>query len=286
MFIIAVMLGRRLSRMRSRRDGRRNADAEDNLLATNESLGSAHAGGSLGAKVLLFALVASLCSLSAIRSEGASGGTWTVPQLQPGEVNQTGLTLTIDTIWVDSGGYRPVRFAVKSLTGPVVADRVLSITFRPMQNYTRNASVAVTQTIEIPAGSSSAEATMSVPQLCTWGMFTLDVYEDGESVKQLSIPESVSWISSGATTKGDSASPVTLLLSGMDKVSGNLLVNQSMELLCVARDDLTAAIDPQIASAAMSVSQPTQNTRCHAGSFFSDFIIFEIADTVDRLHRV
>ncbi len=134
-------------------------------------------------------MFAGLCSLPALRSEGASGGAWTVPQLQPGEVNKTGLTLTIDTIWIHSGGYRPVRFTVNSLTGPVLADRVLTLTFRPMQNYTRSDSVAVTQTIEIPAGSSSAEITMSVPQLCTWGMFTLDVYEDGESVKQLSIPE-------------------------------------------------------------------------------------------------
>jgi hypothetical protein len=260
MFVLATVLGRWLQKMRSRRDGNRKAGEDQNSLVAVKSLDSTTGGGSSAAKVLLFALMTVLCGLSATTSEGASGGTWTVPQLQPGEVNNTGLTLTLDTVWVDSGGYRPVRIAVKSLTGPVAADRVLTLTFRPMQNYTQLNSVAVTQTIEIPAGASSAEATMSVPQICTWGMFTLDVFEDGETVKQLSIPESVSWISSGATTKGDSASPVTLLLSGMDKVSGSLLVNQSMELLCVVPDDVNATIDPQITSAAGSSAQQAQNT--------------------------
>jgi hypothetical protein len=81
-------------------------------------------------------------------------------------------------------------------------------------------------------------------------MFTLDVYENGEYLKQLSIPENGGWTSWSGTPKGDSASPVMLLLSGVDKISRNFLVNPSMELIYVAPEDPTALIDPQIASAA------------------------------------
>src|SRR6185369_15893598 len=61
----------------------------------------------------------------------ASGTSITLPVLGPGQINSTGLMLTIDIIWVDSGGLRPVRIEVKSSTRPVTADRVLSIRIRP-----------------------------------------------------------------------------------------------------------------------------------------------------------
>src|SRR5262249_42642724 len=151
--------------------------------------------------------------LHAGTAAAASGGPQTLPHLAPGEVNKAALTLTVDTAWVDSPGYRPVRIVAKSTIGPVPADRGLSVTFRPMEGYTANESVAVTQTIEIPAGGTTAEMTMAVPQLCQWGRMGLDVYEDGEHLKQLSISEGGSWISFSNTNKGDGASPVTLILS-------------------------------------------------------------------------
>ena len=79
----------------------------------------------------------------------ASGGAITLPMLGPNQVNTTGLELTIDTTWVDSFGYRPVRVAVRSIAGPVIADRVLTIRFRPRMGYTQQASVEVSQILEI-----------------------------------------------------------------------------------------------------------------------------------------
>src|SRR5262249_55924535 len=77
---------------------------------------------------VLLLLVPAFCSQTAL---AASGTPITLPILGPGQSNVTGLTLTVDTTWVDSSGYRPVRIEVKSITGPVAADRVLTIRFRP-----------------------------------------------------------------------------------------------------------------------------------------------------------
>ncbi|HMC11280.1 MAG TPA: hypothetical protein VKH44_08315, partial [Pirellulaceae bacterium] len=118
----------------------------------------------------LFILVAlnafALCDRTV---HASSGGVLVLPRLAPGEVDKTGgLMLTIDMNWIDSCGYRPIRVELKSVSGPVTADRVLTLRFRPKQAYTRFDSVAATQVLEIPTGSSSVTATLSVPQLCPW----------------------------------------------------------------------------------------------------------------------
>ena len=185
-------------------------------------------------------------------ARASSGGVVILPRLAPGEPDKTGgLMLTMNTNWVDSSGYRPVRFEIISITGPVSADRVFTVRFRPKQSYTRYDSVAVTQVLEIPAGSTSVKATMSVPQLGPWGMFELDVLEDGEYIKQFSLGENQGWgVSWSATNKGDGASPVTLLLSGADTLTGEFMINNPAELLYVQPDNPTAPIDPQIVNSA------------------------------------
>ena len=174
-----------------------------------------------------------------------------LPRLAPGEVDKTGgLMLTIDMNWIDSCGYRPIRVELKSVSGPVTADRVLTIRFRPKQAYTRFDSVAASQVLEIPTGSSSTTATLSVPQLCPWGMFEMDVVENGEYIKQLSLDRSGGWASWSGTTKGDAASPIVLLLSGADTMTGEFMINNPGELIYVQPDNPTATIDPQIANSA------------------------------------
>ena len=85
---------------------------------------------------------------------------------------------------------------------------MFTVRFRPKQSYTRYDSVAVTQVLEIPAGSTSVKATMLVPQSGPWGMFLLDVLEDGEYIKQLSLGENQGWgVNWSAMNKGDGASP-------------------------------------------------------------------------------
>src|SRR5262249_43728434 len=132
-------------------------------------------------------VLALLLAASGRTTFAASGASITLPLLAPGQTNTTGLTLTVDTTWVDSSGYRPVRIELKSVPGPVTADRVLTIRIRPKQYYSANDSVIATQVIEIPAGASKATATISVPAISPWGLFELDAIEDGEPIEQLSI---------------------------------------------------------------------------------------------------
>jgi hypothetical protein len=253
MFGAVWFFGRLLNAVRRRGRPQNDQEHEGVLLSIDPNAHSSEPtvnNGGSGIKPLVLSLILLPCLLWNQAAWAASGGTMTLPQLQPGEVNRTGLSLTIDTFWVESSGYRPVRVTVTSLTGPVKADRVLTVTFRTMQGYTSNVSVAVTQTIEVPAGSATAKVSLAVPQLCSWGMFTLEVYEDGEYVKQLSLPENFGWISRSGTSKGDSASPTVIILSGADKLASNFLINPSMDLLCGAPANIS---DPQIDTAAVSV---------------------------------
>ena len=131
------------------------------------------------------------------------------PQAAP---NKSGLTLSIDNSWVDSFGYRPLRVEIQSISGPVKSDRVVTVTFKPMQGYTQNPSTEATQTLEIPAGGTSANMIIAVPAFGPGNWFSMDVFEDGRKIKELSIPEQGGWASWSGTDKGDNASPVTLLL--------------------------------------------------------------------------
>ena len=165
-------------------------------------------------KILPVLALAISMALGGRAALGASGGSVGLPILGPGQVNTTGLALTLDTSWVDSNGYRPVRIVVQSLTGPVKADRVLTLRFSPKQNYILRTSLTVSQVIEIPAGAASATATISVPQFFDWGLFELETFEDGQKVEQLCTPPNSIGISTSGANKGDAASPVILSLNG------------------------------------------------------------------------
>jgi hypothetical protein len=143
--------------------------------------------------------------------------------MTPAAGNKTGLVLTLDTTWVDGNGYRPVRVTIVP-TAPTTADRSLRVSFRP-GNY-RAPSVAVTRDIELPAGFNSVTTTLSVPQFAQWNMITFDVFEDGEYVRELSIPQRSMWIG-GSQYWGDNASPSILAL--------NSTVNASMVLNSLGR---------------------------------------------------
>jgi hypothetical protein len=179
-------------------------------------------------------ILALLLAASGRTTFAASGASITLPLLAPGQTNTTGLTLTVDTTWVDSSGYRPVRIELKSTTGPVTADRVLTIRIRPKQYYSANDSVIATQIIEIPAGTTKATATISVPAISAWGMFDLDAIEDGQPIEQLSIgtnnlAASFSGTFGGAP-KGDTGSPVILLLNGENTSLASSLSSINLQL--------------------------------------------------------
>ncbi|HEY2881532.1 MAG TPA: hypothetical protein VGJ15_03850, partial [Pirellulales bacterium] len=197
----------------------------------------------LGATGVVIAALAATLALCANVSLAATGGGMTLPTTGPNAPpNRSGLQLTLDDTWIDGFGYRPVRVDAKSLTGPLAADRVLEITFRPTQMYTTTASVAVTQTLEIPAGASSASMTLSVPQLSQWGMFTLDTYEDGVLIKELSISRESAFPSWSGSNKGDAASPAVLLLSGSNPTILNTMMSGGLQGEMLAASEKTGGV--------------------------------------------
>jgi hypothetical protein len=215
--------------------------------STGQVLAEPQGSGGPPSAAIILALVIATCGRSTF---AASGTSITLPVLGPGQTNTTGLTLTVDTTWVDSSGYRPVRIELKSITGPVTADRVLTIRIRPKQYYSAVDSVVATQVIEIPAGAAKTAATISVPAISAWGMFDLDTIEDGQLVEQLStknLAPSFSGTFSGAP-KGDGGSPVVLLLNGDNTslASSLLSINpQFIEIISVGGPT------PQLPSAAV-----------------------------------
>src|SRR5439155_14512992 len=132
-----VFASRRRRRQQSTPENQ-NGSPED-LAAKMSSIRMQSADPPIKLPLLIFVLAQTL--LVCGRAYAVSGGLTVLPQLQPGEVNKTGLTLSIDTAWIESAGYRPVRISVKSIAGPVKADRVLTLIFRPMQGFTSFASV-------------------------------------------------------------------------------------------------------------------------------------------------
>jgi hypothetical protein len=181
----------------------------------------------------------------------SSGGVVVLPFGTPGTAaapagptpKSSGLTLTIDTTWVDSKGYRPVRVTVVSKTGPVAADRVLTVRFHQKTGFSTRDDVVVTQTIELPLGTTTVTATVSVPQFAASGSFELETFEDGLYVKELSIPAGNSWTSWSGTDQGDGASPVILALTPIDLASiGRNEVGMSPETMTIGDNSNTAAL--------------------------------------------
>ncbi len=106
---------------------------------------------------------------------------------QPPDKPEHGLTLTVDTRWIDGSGYRPVKFTVATSNGkPAISDRKLRVSFRPRTFYYRATLPEVSQTIVLPEGKASATNTMLVPQTCLWNAFSLKTVEDGNLYEELS----------------------------------------------------------------------------------------------------
>ena len=116
------------------------------------------------AGILLIGELASVAGAS-------SGGILTLPLLGTTVRNKAGLTISIDTIWLPTNGYRPVTITVTPVVPPT-SDRTLRIRLTPFgQNYqAQYSTVQVTgiRTIEIPAGSTGVTITVPVPQWNAW----------------------------------------------------------------------------------------------------------------------
>jgi len=98
-----------------------------------------------------------------------------------------GLTMTVDSRWISGPAYRPLKVALRSAT-PLVADRTLTFQFMvgsAMQGQD-GYQLCVAETIEMPAGSSVVEKTISIPGANLGGDYYWRVVENGRLVKGLS----------------------------------------------------------------------------------------------------
>ncbi len=98
--------------------------------------------------------------------------------------NSKGLTLSVDSQWIDSGGYRPTRITLTPAAA-AAADRSFHVEFHATTYYS-NRSIVVSQDFDLPAGSLSATTTLRVPQYFPWQNYDLEIWEDGRYLKGLS----------------------------------------------------------------------------------------------------
>ncbi len=134
-----------------------------------------------------------------------TGGTLPPATTPPG--NRSGLLLTLDTTWIDVQGYRPVRISIQAVN-PTTADRTLRVSLQPGQDY-RGGTLAVARDIELPAGFTKIDCTLSVPQFEEWNSFDFDTFENGSQIAELSLAD---FNNSPSGNRGQSNAPKVLFL--------------------------------------------------------------------------
>ena len=112
---------------------------------------------------------------------------------QPGIPNLSGLKIFIDTAGLESNGYRPVEIEVTTAVNtpagpmPLPRDRQIRVVIKP-NSLNGTFAPAVSQLIELPAGSTSVRATILMPQSSAWYAMAVQTFEGGELWKDLSVP--------------------------------------------------------------------------------------------------
>lgn len=116
--------------------------------------------------------------LGATSARATTGG---VTHLPTGKFNTTGVTVQVDSRWIDAVGYRPVRVKISAVKPPAKRDRQFRVVLRPYGNKSQ-----VSQVIELREGTAQATATILVPQDSSWDSLGIDVFEDGRILDELS----------------------------------------------------------------------------------------------------
>src|SRR5262245_23120559 len=117
-------------------------------------------------------------------AEAAGGHEFTLPLARK---FPSGLTLHIDGQGIDANGYRPFKVTVSTVPAnkPLTADRQLRVVLGFYRNGVGR-QARVSQVIELPEGSSTVTATMLVPQMGGWNGMSVETYEGGEKLDDLS----------------------------------------------------------------------------------------------------
>src|SRR5262245_1667285 len=106
---------------------------------------------------------------------------------------KSGWIVDVDGRGIDANGYRPVRVTISTLRGkPVTADHQVRVVVGCQGEDYRSHVTRVSQVIEIPEGSTSASATLLVPQGGPFTGISIDTYEGGEKLLDL-CQDAIGW---------------------------------------------------------------------------------------------
>jgi hypothetical protein len=138
----------------------------------------------IGFSQLLMAILAACVCLPPSTSYSADGPQVRLPNAAA--KIKSGWILDIDGRGIDSNGYRPIRVTISTLRGkPVTADHQVRVVLGCHAEYYRYVN-SVSQVIEIPEGSASASATILVPQGGPFMAMSIDTFEGGQKLDDLS----------------------------------------------------------------------------------------------------
>ncbi|MFN0021799.1 MAG: hypothetical protein ACKVP0_26430 [Pirellulaceae bacterium] len=131
----------------------------------------------------------------------------------PGVKNRCGLTMDLDARGSESNGYRPIRVKLSNL--PATAntfDRQVRVTLKMMYGQSVYGQLAVSQVVEIPEGSTTGEAVISMPSDGQGYYMSLEVREGGQKLEELSSTY-LPFNARGGWGVGDEAFPSVLFVS-------------------------------------------------------------------------
>jgi hypothetical protein len=117
----------------------------------------------------------------------------------------SGLSLRVDSLFVDNYGYRPVRVTVTSQT-PATRDRPITVRFTNTEWNYFVANLHVEQDFELPLGATSATMLVNIPQYSktaslSWTVW-VDSIKDDELAGNPSMKQAVPTLANPANTGG------------------------------------------------------------------------------------
>ncbi|MFI4877032.1 MAG: hypothetical protein ACIALR_16890, partial [Blastopirellula sp. JB062] len=106
---------------------------------------------------------------------------------RPGKAATHGLTMAIESHWVDSGGYRPIWVTLSTANGkPAKADRVLTVDLAVRFDWFDQAEQEVSAVVELPQGAVSTTVEIPFPVSQPWRSLKVTTYEAGGELVELS----------------------------------------------------------------------------------------------------
>ena len=157
-----------------------------------------------------------MAMLLAVPANAGSGSILSLPQ--PGVKVTTGLSLTIDTEWLDGNGYRPVTISVSPFGGVAApADRTVDVTLRPHSRQWSVVMPSVSTSITLEQGQTVVTKVISVPQSQAWGSVEVVTYEDGRRRDDLSQSLGINW---NANAVWSEAAPTILFVDSDARTGG------------------------------------------------------------------